>query len=543
MDLKHLLILILSLISLMIFVSSSSYRGFGSGSSQEQGYGDVKGNQGNGYGQQRNQGNGYGMGNKVNGNDRSNPGNGYGQGNQGYGSESGQGQGYGYGQGNQGNGNGYGQGNGNEYGSGNQGNRDGYGSGNQGSGNGYGSGNQGSGNGYGSGNQGNGNGYGSGNQGNGNGYGSGNQGNGNGYGSGNQGNGNGYGSGNQGDGNGYGSGNQGNGNGYGSGNQGNGNDYGSGNQGNGNDYGSGKGQVGYYFYDNTCPKLIQIVRYWVMAALKNETRIAASLLRLHFHDCFVNGCDASILLDDTKSFKGEKNALPNKNSVRGFELIENIKADIEKTCPSTVSCVDILALAAREAVYAVGGPYWSVVLGRRDGLTASEKAANTMLPSPFEPVDNITAKFVANGLDMKDVVVLSGAHTIGFAQCFTFKKRLYNFKGTGKPDPNMDATMMSTLQGSCTNDEKSNSQLITLDASSTDKFDNSYYKNLVGNSGLLDSDQALMLDSRTSKLVNSFSSDSNVFNKEFAASMVKLGNIGVLIGNAGQVRKKCGAVN
>lgn len=60
-----------------------------------------------------------------------------------------------------------------------------------------------------------------------------------------------------------------------------------------------------------------------------------------------------MLLDDTKDFKGEKNAFPNRNSARGFELIDSIKADVEKACPSIVSCVDILAIAAREAVVLV----------------------------------------------------------------------------------------------------------------------------------------------------------------------------------------------
>ena len=65
------------------------------------------------------------------------------------------------------------------------------------------------------------------------------------------------------------------------------------------------------------------------------------------------GCDGSILLDDTNTMKGEKGANPNKNSLRGFEVIDSIKTDVEKTCPSTVSCSDILALAAREAVFLV----------------------------------------------------------------------------------------------------------------------------------------------------------------------------------------------
>ena len=60
-----------------------------------------------------------------------------------------------------------------------------------------------------------------------------------------------------------------------------------------------------------------------------------------------------MLLDDSSTIKGEKNAVPNKNSARGFEVIDAIKANVEKACPSTVSCADILALAAREAVYLV----------------------------------------------------------------------------------------------------------------------------------------------------------------------------------------------
>ncbi|XP_042509143.1 peroxidase 10-like, partial [Macadamia integrifolia] len=188
-------------------------------------------------------------------------------------------------------------------------------------------------------------------------------------------------------------------------------------------------QLDYRFYDSTCPNLTRIVRYGVWSAISNDTRMAASLLRLHFHDCFVNGCDGSVLLDDASSFMSEKNAAPNHNSVRGFEVIDAIKANLEKACPSTVSCADIVALAAREAVYFAGGfiYYWSVPLGRRDGTTANQTAANQQIPSPFEPLENITAKFTSKGLEFKDVVVLSGAHTIGFAQCFTFKQRLFNF--------------------------------------------------------------------------------------------------------------------
>ena len=60
-----------------------------------------------------------------------------------------------------------------------------------------------------------------------------------------------------------------------------------------------------------------------------------------------------MLLDATSSFTGEKTAGPNANSIRGFEVIDNIKSQVESLCPNVVSCADILAVAARDSVVAV----------------------------------------------------------------------------------------------------------------------------------------------------------------------------------------------
>jgi peroxidase len=69
--------------------------------------------------------------------------------------------------------------------------------------------------------------------------------------------------------------------------------------------------------------------------------------------CTWKGCDGSILLDDAPGIRSEKNAGPNANSARGFDVIDAIKADVEAECPGVVSCADILALAARDAVVLV----------------------------------------------------------------------------------------------------------------------------------------------------------------------------------------------
>ncbi|MQL72101.1 hypothetical protein Taro_004441 [Colocasia esculenta] len=298
------------------------------------------------------------------------------------------------------------------------------------------------------------------------------------------------------------------------------------------------------FYSQSCPSLQKIVRRQVLNAIKNETRMAASLLRLHFHDCFVNGCDGSILLDLDD---GEKFALPNINSARGYEVVDNIKCAVESACPSNiVSCADILALAARDSVLLSGGPSWKVPLGRRDGLVSNQTLANTNLPSPFESVSQIIAKFANMDLNITDVVTLSGAHTIGLARCALFSNRLFNFSGTGAPDPTMDADMVEDLQSVCPQTGDGNTTA-PLDRNSTDAFDNHYFVNILANKGLLSSDQGLFSSddaaSTTRELVRAYSQNQTLFFADFANSMAKMGNIGVLTGSSGEVRTNCRVVN
>lgn len=297
------------------------------------------------------------------------------------------------------------------------------------------------------------------------------------------------------------------------------------------------------FYAKTCPNVFQVVRKQVQIAVMNEMRMAASLLRLHFHDCFVNGCDGSVLLDGSD---GEKFAFPNVNSLRGFEVVDAIKSAVESSCSGVVSCADILAIAARDSVLLSGGPSWRVLVGRRDGLVANQTGANTNLPSPFDPLDTIISKFGAQGLNLTDVVALQGAHTIGLARCATFGTRLFNFSGTGAPDNTMDSSLVSQLQNLCPSNGDGNNTT-PLDQSSTDLFDNHYFKNLLNNKGILLSDQELYssdtANSTTKSIVESYSSNQALFYGNFANSMIKMGNVNLLTGSSGQIRSNCRVVN
>nr|TKV97247.1 hypothetical protein SEVIR_9G481800v2 [Setaria viridis] len=91
------------------------------------------------------------------------------------------------------------------------------------------------------------------------------------------------------------------------------------------------------------------VRLIIQQELAAVPGVLAGLLRLHFHDCFVNGCEGSLLLDGTAKLS-EKEANPNKGTERLYPVVDNIKAAPEDACPGVVSCADILALAAKASV-------------------------------------------------------------------------------------------------------------------------------------------------------------------------------------------------
>ncbi|XP_042480208.1 cationic peroxidase 1-like [Macadamia integrifolia] len=299
--------------------------------------------------------------------------------------------------------------------------------------------------------------------------------------------------------------------------------------------GMASAQLSSTYYNTSCPNVLSTIKSAVNSAVANERRMGASLLRLHFHDCFVNGCDASILLDDTSTFTGEKTAKPNNGSVRGFEVIDTIKSKVESICPGVVSCADIVAIAARDSVVALGGQSWTVQLGRRDSTTASLSTANSDIPAPSLNLSGLISAFSKKGFTAKEMVALSGSHTIGQARCTNFRARIYN-------ETNIDQSFASSLKSNCPSTGSDNN-LSPLDAISQTTFDNAYYKNLVREKGLLHSDQQLYSGGSTDSQVTTYSTSSSTFLTDFANAMVKMGNLSPLTGTSGQIRTNCRKTN
>jgi peroxidase len=240
----------------------------------------------------------------------------------------------------------------------------------------------------------------------------------------------------------------------------------------------------------------------------------------------------------------EQGAFPNNNSIRGLDVVNRIKTAVESACPNTVSCADILALAAEISSVLAQGPDWKVPLGRRDSLTANRTLANQNLPGPNNNLTRLKSAFAAQGLNTTDLVALSGAHTIGRGQCQFFVNRLYNFSNTGNPDPTLNTTYLQTLRSICPNNGPGTT-LTNLDLTTPDTFDSKYYSNLKIGKGLFSSDQELFSTSGadTIAIVNSFNNNQTLFFENFKASMIKMGNVGVLTGSQGEIRKQCNFIN
>ncbi|KAF4356608.1 hypothetical protein F8388_006352 [Cannabis sativa] len=236
-------------------------------------------------------------------------------------------------------------------------------------------------------------------------------------------------------------------------------------------------QVGYY--SNTCNLAEIVVKDEVMKAFYADTGVAAGLLRMHFHDCFVRS----------------------------------------------------------------GGLGYDVPAGRRDGKVSLASEAVTNLPGPSSNLNQLTQIFASKGFTQQEMVTLSGAHTIGRSHCTSFSSRLYNFNGITGQDPSLDSMYAARLKQQCPQGNRNPSLVVPMNPFSPTVADNSYYSDVLARRGLFSSDQALLSDATTASLVNQFARAPFLWTRMFADAMVKMGQIEVLTGNTGEIRANCSVIN
>ncbi|KAF2543267.1 hypothetical protein F2Q68_00030171 [Brassica cretica] len=255
------------------------------------------------------------------------------------------------------------------------------------------------------------------------------------------------------------------------------------------------------------------------------------------------GCDGSILVDNGAI--SEKFAFGHEG-VRGFEIIEAAKAELEAACPGVVSCADIVALAARDAISLANGPAYEVPTGRRDGRVSNLSLAKDM-PDVSDSIEILKDKFMRKGLHAKELVLLSAAHTIGTTACFFMTKRLYNFLPGGQPDPTINPVFLPELTTQCPQNGDINTR-IPMDRSSERLFDQQILQNIKDGFAVLQTDAGLYEDVATRQIVNSYVGLLNPlfgpsFESDFVKAMVKMGKINLKTGSNGEIRRVCSAFN
>ncbi|KAE9456182.1 hypothetical protein C3L33_11919, partial [Rhododendron williamsianum] len=259
------------------------------------------------------------------------------------------------------------------------------------------------------------------------------------------------------------------------------------------------------FYAKSCPKAEEIVLDFVKLHIPNAPSLAAALIRMHFHDCFVR-----------------------------VSFLEFPLSSITVSSPPTIS------YGARVP----GGPFWRVPTGRRDGLISNATEALNNIPAPTSNFSTLQTDFANKGLDLKDLVLLSGAHTIGVAQCSSFSNRLYNFTGVGDEDPALDSEYAANLKARKCKTANDTTTIVEMDPGSSRTFDLDFYTLLTKRRGLFQSDAALTTSSTTKAYITQFLKGSlKDFYAEFALAMEKMGRVEVKTGSVGEIRKHCAVVN
>ncbi|XP_065857031.1 L-ascorbate peroxidase 3 [Euphorbia lathyris] len=223
-----------------------------------------------------------------------------------------------------------------------------------------------------------------------------------------------------------------------------------------------------------------------LRALISSKNCAPLMLRLAWHDAGTydaksktGGPDGSIRHQDEYTH-GANNGLK-----IAIDMCEEIKAKHPK-----ITYADLFQLAGVVAVEITGGPTIDFVPGRKDSSMSPEEGR---LPDANKDASHLRDVFYRMGLSDKDIVALSGGHTLGKAH-----KERSGFEGAWTKEPL--------------------------------KFDNSYFKELLrGDSeGLLKlpTDMVLVEDPKFRAYVEKFAQDEDAFFADYAASHKKLSELG-----------------
>jgi peroxidase len=275
------------------------------------------------------------------------------------------------------------------------------------------------------------------------------------------------------------------------------------------------------------------------------------------------GCDGSVLLDKTPTdgTNTEKKAV-NNIGLDGFDVIDSIKRKLRN---DNVSCADIIILAGRDAAAILSGGKitYQITRGRLDGVGSSASEADATLPTSEFDFGQLKANFDSGfrKFTVEELVVLSGAHSIGVAHLSSYVNRLTDATPGFQIDSSYRGALNATTppallqQGrdpTVHNNVRDETQAfqrqaeydpVALGVSPTKGvLDNSYYHNTLENKVLFKSDWVLRTDGEAAGKLVEYRDNPEEWNQDFADAMAKLSSLPAQ-GNNLEVRKNCRVTN
>ncbi|KAL1332038.1 peroxidase 21 [Arachis duranensis] len=301
----------------------------------------------------------------------------------------------------------------------------------------------------------------------------------------------------------------------------------------------GKSQLEVNYYSSRCPRAEDIIKEQVTELYKKHGNTAVSWLRNLFHDCMVKSCDASLLLETVEEVVSEQ-ASSRSFGMRNFKYVKSIKDAVEKECPMTVSCADIIALSARDGIVLLGGPTIEMKTGRRDSQQSYATEVESSIPNHNDSMSLVLSRFQQIGVDLEATVALLGAHSVGRVHCTNIVQRLYP-----QVDETLEPEHAQYLKRRCPdpNPNPKDVQYSRNDLVTPMIVDNNYYKNILKHKGLLTVDEELATDPRTSPYVKKMADDNDYFNQQFSRAILLLSQNNPLTGDQGEIRKDCRYIN
>ncbi|XWS43615.1 hypothetical protein CRYUN_Cryun16bG0119100 [Craigia yunnanensis] len=302
---------------------------------------------------------------------------------------------------------------------------------------------------------------------------------------------------------------------------------------------SGKSDLQMNYYAQSCPNAEEIIKQQVIKLYNKHGNTAVSWVRNLFHDCMVESCDASLLLETRNGMESEQKS-DRSFGMRNFKYVRTIKEALENECQMTVSCADIVSLSARDGIVLLGGPRIEMQTGRKDSKESYLTEVENTIPNHNDSMESVLSRFQSIGIDTEGTVALFGAHSVGRVHCVNLVHRLYP-----TVDPTLDPDYAEYLKGRCPSpdpDPKAVSYARN-DRQTPMILDNMYYKNLLNQKGLLLVDQQLTSDPTTSLFVEKMAADNGYFHDQFARAVLLLSENNPLTDDQGEIRKDCRYVN